>query len=316
MRNLLLLLCIWLPVTTLSATPERLTDSEYRVAIEKLNSACAAKSKPSFVGFCLSQKHDELSKPAITAALVAHRFALFLGRCEHSGVVQMDAVLDQAFKIEKAKAFYDEMTPQREALAAHARSGNDCKASHVNDLEIGKRLQWLANAAGKQSGAVSPEASNWFVGEFVGEMRQGTVIDHWSLKCRLGEKCALAIKQGARPDAPDTMLPMKLPVQRETEIPNNNLNGTRQAVREKPELYQDKTEGPLLEPLLKILDSQAKFEQCVDIAAEVDMSLCSLSTDPKATESSVLIFGTMKGRCGSSPFCAYYYQILRRQKGG
>ena len=68
MRNLLLLLCIWLPVTTLSATPERLTDSEYRVAIEKLNSACAAKGKPSFVGFCLSQKHDELSKPAITAS--------------------------------------------------------------------------------------------------------------------------------------------------------------------------------------------------------------------------------------------------------
>jgi hypothetical protein len=100
---------------------------------------------------------------------------------------------------------------------------------------------------------------------------------------------SLAIKRGARPDAPEAMIPMKLPVQRERKIPNNNLNGTRQVVREKPELYEDKKEGPLLEPLREILGAQTKFEQCVDIAAEVDMSLCSLSTDPKAAESLVRI---------------------------
>ena len=154
------------------------------------------------------------------------------------------------------------------------------------------------------------ETDPWFVGEFGGAMTLDPDGGRWSLKCDVGKPCALSIQQPAKPVQ---IISTKVAVRGEAVIPNNNLNGTRQAVRQQPALYEDKRYGGMLVSLRNLLDSQARFERCVEIAVGAEVSLCSISSDPRATSSIVLVIGTMNGQCGTGPFCAYYYQVLLRK---
>lgn len=333
MRRLLLALCFLLPFSTYSAAPVKLNYREYSSELQRLAAECVAKNMPHFNGMCLSQKYDELTRTELSVSLEAHRFELYLGRCEHSDFPNWKAAQNYAFKIAKVKMFYEEMAPQSVALDIYSRYSNDCKTTAENDIEVGKRLQWFVEMAAKYSDEAKEkavktqrekrsqqslaemtlrESDPWFAGKFSGALPLENGTGSWSLKCVMGEECALIMNS---PNSPPQTIPMRVPIRREIVIPNNNLRGTREKVHERPELYEDKREGPMLVPLRNLLASQVSFERCVDIAANVDIALCSLTTDPQASKSLVLLLGTMKGSCGNSPFCAYYYQILGREKG-
>lgn len=316
-----------------SDVPAKLDQKEYNSELQKMAAACAARNMPHLNGLCLSQKPDGAARTAITVALEMHRFELYLKRCEHSAAPDGKALQNQVFKIADVRMFYEEMALQREALDFYSRNANNCKTNADNDVEVTRRLQWFGYMVGKyseeakeQAAAVQREKRRqqsliemplretdpWFVGRFSAPFPVDGGTGNWSLKCVLGEECVLTIH---KPNTAPQTVPMRVPIRREIVIPNNNLQLTRDRVRERPELYEDKREGPMLMELRDLLASEARFERCVNIAADGDIAVCSLTTDPRAAKSLVLLLGTMKGSCGNSPFCAYYYQMLGREKG-
>lgn len=331
MRKRLLSLCFLLPLVGHSATPSKLNYGEYSNEIDRLGAVCVAKNMPKFNGLCMSQSYGDASSTALTVSLAVHRFESFLVRCGLSAPQGWTAAKNGAFKIADVKMFYQEMAPQTEALDIYSRYFIECKSTTENEAVLTKDLQWFAHMTAKHSDEGREQAAQaekeerrqqnlaekaqwetdpWFVGTFSGSFVLDSGTGHWSLKCAMGEECVLAMNS---PGSPPQTLPMRVPIRREIAIPNNNLRGTRETVRERPDLYQDPREGPMLVPLRGLLSSQASFQRCVDIATESDMALCSLTTDPRAKKSLLLLWGTMKSSCGDSPFCAYYYQVLERE---
>lgn len=334
MRKRLLSLCFLMPLLGHTATPSKLTYGEYSKAIERLGAVCVAKGVPAFNGLCMSQRYSESISTALTVALATHGFESFLAQCGLSAPQGWAAAKNGAFNIADVKTFYGEMAPQTEALDVYSRYTNECKSGSENEAELTKDVQWFVHMAAKYSDEGRAQAAQaereqrlrqslaekaqwetdpWFVGAFSGGVALDNGALKWSLKCAMGEACDLTVSS---PGAPPQTLPMRVPIRREIAIPNNNLRATRETVRERPELYQDAREGSMLEPLRGLLNSDARFHRCVDIGAESDLALCALTTDPRASTSLVLLWGTMKGACGDSPFCAYYYQVLGREKGG
>jgi len=332
MRTLLLALVLFLPFSAYSAVPAKLTYKEYSSEVQKMAAECAAKSMPHFSGMCVTEKYGGSTATALTVSSEVHRFERYLERCENSHLFNGQAAQNYAFKIAKVKMFYEEMAIQTDALELNSRYSNDCKTVADNDAEIARRLRWFADMSAKYSDEATEravqaqkdkqrqqslaeiglrETDPWFEGKFSGPFFVSSGAGKWSLKCTVGEACALTMTY---PNSQPQTIQTRVPIRRETVIPNNNLRGTREVVRERPELYEDKLDGPMLVPLRDLLTSQAGFEHCVDIAFDADMALCSLTTDPRATNSLVMLVGTMKGSCGRSPFCAYYYQILVREK--
>lgn len=331
MRILLLALCFLFPASTYSAAAAKLSFGEYSSEVKRLAAECLAKNLSHLSGLCISQKYDELTATALSVALALHRFNLYLGRCEHSDVPNWKATQNRTFNIAQVKTFYEEMASQTEALDIYSRYANICSTLAENDIEVAKRLRWFADMAARHSDDAKARAVQaqmehrklqslaevglreldpWFVGKFSGYFPSKNGTGRWSLKCAMGEECLLTM---SAPNSLPQSIPMRVPIRREVIIPNNNLGGAREAVRERPELYEDKTEGPMLVPLRDLLSSRSTFERCVDIATGGDVSLCSLTTDPRASKSLVLLIGTMKGSCGNSPFCAYYFQVLIRE---
>jgi hypothetical protein len=163
-------------------------------------------------------------------------------------------------------------------------------------------------------GTVEVEPSlPWYVGEFHGSKSQdGKILPQMSVSCERDKPCAVYTKQaGASPKTTEILI-NKPPIKLGIDIPNNNLEITRRAVSDRPALYQDSNFGPLLTPLRSVLESQAKFAECVDLDDTEAFLLCSLSTDPKAIKSVMLLAITMNGACGNLPFCAYYFVPLER----
>jgi hypothetical protein len=151
----------------------------------------------------------------------------------------------------------------------------------------------------------------WYAGEFHTSKQQDKTQPQMSVLCKLDEACAVYSNEAGDPRP--VQIPIKKPPTRlDVRIPNNNLQLTRQAVSNRPALYEDRNFGSLLTPLRSVLESQAKFAECVDLDGTGSLALCSLSTDPKAVKSIMLLSITMNGTCGNLPFCAYYFIPLER----
>ena len=101
----------------------------------------------------------------------------------------------------------------------------------------------------------------------------------------------------------------------DTTIPNNNLLHTRDAVAANPALYTGR-EGPPLTALRPLLDSPARYRQCVGGADGEWGPLCQLDTMAPGLPDAVLLVPTMNPACNGLPFCAYFAIPLRRQPGG
>lgn len=155
-------------------------------------------------------------------------------------------------------------------------------------------------------------AAPWFVGDFRGQRPEAAADPQMSVVCRTGERCVvLAAHAGGQPK------PIGIPIQTRPKlidpgVPNNNWETTRNAVASKPEWYSDRSFGPLLSPLRSALQSEARFAGCVDLDGTSYVALCSLSTDPDAAQTVMLLVNTMNATCGKLPFCAYYFIPLER----
>ena len=331
MRKRLLALSVLLPLAGHGAAPAKLGYAAYSQEMDRLAAACETTNQSTFNGMCMSRPFGDATRTALNVAQELHRFEAFLVRCELPEPNGWAVAKTGAFKIADVQAFYGEMAPQTEAREVYSRYSNDCKSASENQAEANRRLQWLAQMTGKHTVEGREKAAQadrqarlqrslaekaqwetdpWFVGAYSGSFPLEKGTGSWALRCAMGEACVLTM---TNPGAAAQTIPMRVPIRRETAIPNNNLMGTREAVRQRPELYQDPQEGPLLVPLRSLLASQARFERCVDIGDEADLALCSLTTDPRAAKSLVLLLGTMKGSCGDSPFCAYFYQVMTRE---
>ena len=156
----------------------------------------------------------------------------------------------------------------------------------------------------------------WHEGEFEGRttLRGGQMT--WRARCIADAPCTLTFEQASAVGTASETLRTKVPTSFDTTIPNNNLAHTRRAIRETPALLRDPQEGPLLIALGTILVSDATFDACLDIGGDAggQILLCSLTTDPEAADSAVLLAGTMKPACGRDAFCAYLLLPLARLK--
>jgi hypothetical protein len=158
-------------------------------------------------------------------------------------------------------------------------------------------------------------AAPWFLGEFLGVKPESPTDPQLSVICRPNERCAVfASHSGSQPK------PVEIPIGSppnviDSSIPNNNLEATRTSAASSPAWYDDPGYGPILKPLRTILQSRARFVECVDLNGTAYLAMCSLSTDPEAKRSVMLLLKTMNGSCGSLPFCAYYFVLLERVAG-
>jgi hypothetical protein len=163
--------------------------------------------------------------------------------------------------------------------------------------------------------AAPAQAAPWFLGEFRGVKPESPADPQMLVVCRADERCSvLASRAGNQPKAVE--IPIKGPPKFiDTAIPNNNLETTRDSAASSPDWYEDPSFGPILRPLRAILQAQSRFAECVDLDGTAYLAMCSLSTDPEAIRSVVLLLNTMNGSCGRLPFCAYYFLPLERVSG-
>lgn len=160
--------------------------------------------------------------------------------------------------------------------------------------------------------SVSPpaaEPSAMVVGKFSGTWPLRGLETQWTLSCGQGTSCELAM---SAPGQPVQAIPTQPPVAQSSDIANNNLQHTRKAVQTRPDWYQHAKHGPLLTAIRGILDSEDRFDKCWLILDAADIRVCTLSSDPEARDAVALLSGTMNGRCGDAPFCAYHYVLLKR----
>ncbi|MFG6416815.1 hypothetical protein ACG02S_23230 [Roseateles sp. DC23W] len=101
----------------------------------------------------------------------------------------------------------------------------------------------------------------------------------------------------------------------DAQVANNNLTYTREAVQADPALYTGR-EGPVLADLRPVLESQARYRQCVSTADGDWGPLCQLDITKPGLPDAVLLVPTMNPTCNGQAFCAYYAVPLRRQTGG
>lgn len=163
---------------------------------------------------------------------------------------------------------------------------------------------------------LAPAGEPWHEGEFEGKTTLQREQITWRLRCVADAPCTLTFEQASARGTASETLRTKVPVSLDTAVPNDNLAHTRRAVRENPILLQDPQEGPLLKALGPLLGSSAGFEACLEIGGEAggQIVLCSLTTDPQAADSAMLLAGTMKPACGRDAFCAYLLLPLARLK--
>lgn len=98
-------------------------------------------------------------------------------------------------------------------------------------------------------------------------------------------------------------------------IPANNLDHTRDAVQANPPLY-DGPEGAMLATLRPLLESKARYRQCISGNDGDWGPLCQLDTVAPGLPDAVFLVPTMNATCNGQAFCAYFAVPLRRQPGG
>jgi hypothetical protein len=167
----------------------------------------------------------------------------------------------------------------------------------------------LVATASAQAGGDGADTA-WHRGRFVGAFDQMRVI----VTCESQRACEYTFS------AADASA--KLVLRRRADdvapvdavIPNNNLAHTRDAVAANPALYAGR-EGPPLAALRPLLESPARYRQCVGGADGDWGPLCQLDTATPGLPDAVLLVPTMNATCNGQPFCAYFAIPLRRQPG-
>lgn len=133
--------------------------NEYHKKIEGLTAECTSKNMPHFNGFCLSHKYDAATKTSITVALQVTDFEHVYHNCEHSDFPKVSDVLTRALSIEKAKSFFEEMKPQKEAIETYFNRFTYCKTKDENNFAISNKLKWFEYMINEHSSKVEGKNS-------------------------------------------------------------------------------------------------------------------------------------------------------------
>ena len=184
--------------------------------------------------------------------------------------------------------------------------------AHAQDTKEAQPSTATASASQQEAGSgakSAAEPSAMVVGKFSGTWPLRGLETQWTLSCGQGTPCELAM---AAPGQPVQAIPTQPPVAQSSDIANNNLQHTRKAVQARPDWYQHAKHGALLTSIRGFLDSEDRFDKCWLILDAADIRVCTLASDPDARNAVALLSGTMNGRCGDAPFCAYHYVLLKR----
>lgn len=142
MKNILLIFCLIFPVFV-GAQSQRSNFTEYQAGVTRLSAACKAKGEQNFSGFCISKNYEERTQRSITVGLMLASFGQFYKVCEHAEFPTLNTLLARAEKIDDAKVFLDEMTPQKEALQNYASQFDYCRTKDENNAQVLKKIQWF-----------------------------------------------------------------------------------------------------------------------------------------------------------------------------
>lgn len=170
----------------------------------------------------------------------------------------------------------------------------------------------LAAAACAPPGLARAQAeAPWHHGSFTGVFNQMRVV----LTCESPRACEYTVSPADAAAKPVLRRRAVDVAPVDAKVPNNNLAHTRDAVRADPSLYTG-PEGPTLAALRPLLESPARYPQCVGDAEGDWGPVCQLDTTAPRLPDALLLVPTMNPTCNGQAFCAYYAVPLRRQAGG
>lgn len=158
-----------------------------------------------------------------------------------------------------------------------------------------------------------------FVGEFQGSPSLNDSFAKLTVTCSGTLTCSLVAEQPgpASTSRSATRLLDRQAVSMNPQIPNANLDHTREFVSSTPEQEVRKDALPLLHELRELLGGRDRFVSCVSASKGAnqpdDFALCTTSSDPAATKSLYLLVSTMNPSCTGQPFCAYLFLPLLRR---
>jgi hypothetical protein len=150
----------------------------------------------------------------------------------------------------------------------------------------------------------------WYLGTFTGEMPDAGGKNLIKVTCTSEATCEVHFLNptAKSPEIAKTTTSKAIGI----ELQNNNLLSGREILKTDPAQYQNRHEGALLTQLKPIFESTAKFTDCKSIG---DMlSFCLLSGGEIRKPIPILAMITMKGSCGKSAFCAYYFMPLAKDQ--
>lgn len=152
----------------------------------------------------------------------------------------------------------------------------------------------------------------WYLGRFSRELALDGEPVRVTVNCESPKACeysfeAVTTRRPAASKRAENIQPM------DVLIPNNNLDHTRDAVREDAQLYGGR-EGALLLALRPVLDSRAKYRRCVGVPEDQEPwgLLCQFDSSGQGLPELMLLLPTMNPTCARQAFCAYYALPLNR----
>lgn len=96
---------------------------------------------------------------------------------------------------------------------------------------------------------------------------------------------------------------------------NKELAHARDAVRRNPRAYASEEDGPVLQQLRPLLESDAAFDACVGTGDKIDIwaRICRPGAQGGKLPAAVLLVQTLhEGACEGEMFCEYYLFPLQR----
>ena len=174
----------------------------------------------------------------------------------------------------------------------------------------------LALLAMLPAAPASAQAPPWHVGSFSAEVSLDGERTLVSVRCESPQVCEAVLQTVGTTPSRAARLKAEHIEPTDPTVPNNNLDHTREAVRANPKLYDAPEEGPLLQALRPLLDSQARFSRCVSVSplnGEWPV-LCQVDGAAAKLPDAVLLLHSMIPSCGAGPFCAYYPLPLQKQR--
>jgi hypothetical protein len=157
-------------------------------------------------------------------------------------------------------------------------------------------------------------SESWYEGNFKARIIEQGVVTEITTSCDAKGSCNLLLVSEASKNYP---LKLNEPVKNtySVELPNNNLNFTRRAVKSNPDQYNSKVHGAFLSQIKSLIDGDRKFTDCLDLKKSEQGStlICSLSGKSAANEGPVLLMSTMNPTCVNQVFCAFLFVPLFRE---